>query len=89
MRPKPTPRTKLDKLRYMKVRSVVSIYSVCPMSWSWNLMLLSIALNKRMATASLSTPSPKRIEFKVEYFSGVIRVITATVSVEHSTAAIR
>ena len=40
-----------------------------------------------MATASLTIPSPKRIELNLEYFFASTRVRTATVSVAHKTEA--
>jgi hypothetical protein len=42
-----------------------------------------------MVTASLTTPSPKRTAFKTRYLSAVIRVKTATVSVDAKTDAKR
>ncbi len=51
------------------------------------LIIFYIARYKRIATASLITPSPNIIELRFLYLSAVIRVRTATVSVEQRTEA--
>jgi len=61
---------------------------VTPSSAS-SLISCSTALKRRMETASLTTPSPKRMEFKVGNDFSLTMVSAATVSVAHIIEARR
>jgi hypothetical protein len=53
----------------------------------YSIIDVSTALNKRIDTASLTTPSPNNTELSFLYFSSFIIVNTAILSVAHNTAA--